>query len=213
MLTSQEAKRRKPAEARPSTRSDWARRCPQAIDRAERVRAASVVDMESGERSPKVSPLSVVFYEIHMLRHATRYLEPEVLERRDHVANAWQEVYLLHYRNLIEFFKEPNPRHRPRRLRRSIYRPAENLIYLKPMTWAARDIPRDDLMPAVRLAMPLHAEHWEQISCFLQHCTDWRHELRKIWDYPAMHEKMEEVLQEMLAVMQRHRLEVPAPMS
>ncbi|HEX2690329.1 MAG TPA: hypothetical protein VHN14_27125 [Kofleriaceae bacterium] len=103
--------------------------------------------MLSGERSAKESPLSVVFYEIHMLNHAATYLEPEILERKDHIANAWQEVYLLHYRNLIEFFSSHKPR--TRKPHQSILDAADDITYLRPLTWAGRDIQEDELRPAV----------------------------------------------------------------
>lgn len=145
-----------------------------------------------------------------MLNHAANYLEPEVLDNKDHVANAWQEVYLLHYRNLIEFFSERHPR--TRGPNQSIQDAADDMTYLKPRTWAGQDIPKSELMPAVVFAKPLYDEHWDHISRYLQHCTDWRHELPKEWRYPTMHVKMGQVLQEMYAVMARHGIEQPTPM-
>ncbi len=67
-------------------------------------------------------------------------------------------------------------------------------------------------MPAVRLADPLYAEHWHPISRFLQHCTDWRHELPKVWGYPTMHRNMKEVIGEMFAVLERYHIVVVAAM-
>ena len=145
-----------------------------------------------------------------MLNHAATYLEPEVLGKKDHVANAWQEVYLLHYRNLVEFFSERKPR--TRKPQQSIDDAADDMIYLNPLTWAGRDIPRDELLPAVELAKPLDKEHFGPISRYLQHCTDWRHELPKEWGYPTMHTKMNEILEKMYAVMHRHGLRELPPM-
>ena len=166
--------------------------------------------MQSGERSAKESPLSVVFYEIHMLNHAATYLEPEILDRKDHIANAWQEVYLLHYRNLIEFFSSHKPR--TRKPHQSILDAADDMTYLRPLTWAGRDIQEDELRPAVERGDDLHANHFDPISRYLQHCTDWRHELPKEWGYPTMHRKMTEVLEMMYTVMARHGIDKPPPM-
>src|SRR5437867_1928278 len=111
-----------------------------------------MVVMQRAYRSEKESPLSVVFYEIRMLNHAARYLEAEVLDKCDHVANAWQEVYLLHYRNLIEFFTKRDPR--TRTADESIRDAADDITYLRPLTWAGRSIPEDELLSAVALARP-----------------------------------------------------------
>jgi hypothetical protein len=86
------------------------------------------------------------------------------------------------------------------------------MIYLRPLTWAGRNIPKSDLMPAVALAKPLYDEHFKHVSRYLQHCTDWRHEFPKQWGYPTMHDQMTRVLQEMYIVMARHGIEQPAPM-
>lgn len=145
-----------------------------------------------------------------MLNYAARYLEPEVLAKKDHVANAWQEVYLLHYRNLIEFFTNCDPR--TRTPEKSIRDAANDLTYLKPLAWSGLNIPQGELMPAVTLARPLYREHFKPISRYLQHCTDWRYALPKEWGYPTMHKKITEVLQGMYAVMARHGITEPPMM-
>lgn len=165
--------------------------------------------MQPGERSRKSSPLAVVTYEIDMLNHAWRQLE-EAQPRKDHTSNAWQEVYLLHYRNLIEFFgKDPNYSPRTRSPRRRD--PAEDMHYLVPRTWTDRDIARMDLLPAFTLAEQLHASYWQDISRFLQHCTDWRHARTKVWGYPTMHPEITAVIEAMYVVLAKYGIPLRSP--
>lgn len=116
----------------------------------------------------------------------------------------------MHYRNLLEFFSSRKPR--ARKPHQSILAAADDMTYLQPLTWAGRHIEEDELKPAVMRGDVLHTEHFHPISRYLQHCTDWRHELPKEWGYTTMHLKMTEVLEMMYAVMARHGINKPPPM-
>lgn len=86
------------------------------------------------------------------------------------------------------------------------------MTYLRPLTWAGRDIQEDELRPAVERGDALHADHFDLLSRYLQHCTDWRHELPKEWGYATMHRQMTELLEMLCAVMARHGINKPSPM-
>src|ERR1700751_464054 len=119
------------------------------------------------ERSRKRSHVDTVHYEIDMLEYALQRLNtpdpppPEL--------NMTLECFLLHYRNLIEFFS--GAKHR------------KNYVSVaKPEVWCHRQINPDDLASLVPSSRKSFDKYWTDVSQFLQHCTERRFPEAKDWN-------------------------------
>jgi len=123
-------------------------------------------------RPTKLTHAETILYEIDMLRYAARNLETGEKWAR------WTflECFLLHFRNLIEFFGK-----NPERDNLSIQRPKK--------FW-----PRGFQPPTQDLALLSRPDLWEKyegqgkpdkVSRYLQHCTEQRVE-NKSWDVKMM---------------------------
>lgn len=125
------------------------------------------------ERSKKGSHLDTIHYEIDMLEYALEKITKAKLPPPE--LNMTLECFLLHYRNLTEFFS--GEKHR-----------SDDISVARPEVWCRRDLKpeeRSAMVPSAKMALD---EYWAAISQFLQHCTerrfrearDW--EPRKMWD-------------------------------
>jgi len=135
-------------------------------------------------RPKKLSHTGTIRYEIDMLRFAAQRLAEKALTGRD--VWAFLEVFLLHYRNLIDFLGSENPR--PDDLHvRNIWQltnstPPANLdeLYVKGRALRARYEPAD-------------AQGGGRISQYLQHCTMKRTDA-KDWEVGVMVDDIEPLL-------------------
>ena len=84
------------------------------------------------------------------------------------------EKFLLHYRNLIEFFS--GDKHR-----KETERQKPDISVADPEVWASRTLTPDELNSLRTPARKLFDEHWSDISQFLQHCTERRFKDPKEW--------------------------------
>lgn len=125
-------------------------------------------------RPDKLTHLETIFYEIDMLRYSASKLE----SRGDWERWSFLECFLLHFRNLLEFFGSKKKRE-------------DDLSVSAPQRfWPNREIPLEKLKELQRNDL------WEQyegrgdgradtISRYLQHCTEQRVEV-KSWNIQEM---------------------------
>jgi hypothetical protein len=118
-------------------------------------------------RIDKLSHSDTVLYEISMLRFTAGRL---IREQWEHERDAWVylEAFLLHYRNLVEFLSNPNPRQTG---------PVKD-IHLKNV-WALEQQAAPSWVTEIcNKAQFLWAKYGEgadeKISRYLQHCTTQR---------------------------------------
>lgn len=158
-------------------------------------------------RPPKLSPLDTIHYEIAMLRFCygrlvrpamrskrvlkvdTRYAtRPAVQEvnatagEDERAAFVYLEAFLLHYRNLVEFFSGEHDRR-------------QNALSTKhPERWAARKLNDEEERSMRQAAKRLDDQWWQKISENLQHCTVNRHQDDVSWDVAVMMSGLEHVV-------------------
>jgi len=147
-------------------------------------------------RPQKLTDTQTILYEIDMLNFTASRLEE---------GNDWQrwcnlECFLLHFRNLIEFFGK-----QPTRDDLSIQRP-EN-IWTHPATMPPlaqlKHLHREDLWKKYEV----REKGWQddKISRYLQHCTRQRVE-SKVWRVGVMLEELSPVLEEFESLLpDKHR--------
>jgi len=147
-------------------------------------------------RADKEDDLDTIRYEINMLDYSyVRYIELERkpgIERGD--VNAFLECFLLHYRNLIEFFSSKKPREDGTDLR--IGKPLIGMATRVPLEMTKK-LTRDELCK----------EHWKNLSVFLDHCTIYRARDPKTWNVGAMYQQLNSTLAdfEKITKMERER--------
>jgi hypothetical protein len=137
-------------------------------------------------RPQKLSHAQTILYEIDMLNFAAGHLKQET------GPSSWcyLECFLLHFRNLIEFFgKEPDPK-RPDDL--SIFRPRQ--IWTDPNT-----LPSEEALRGLHQT-PLWRAAKHMISKYLQHCTEERVN-RKIWYVHDMFVELSPIIDEFEALL------------
>jgi|SRR5581483_2331370 len=138
-------------------------------------------------RPGKLSHAQTMLYEIDMLREAARQLEKNKFQNDFH---GWAilETFLLHFRNLIEFFGRPGPR-------------ASDLSIEKPDNFWTDPATR----PTADVLAGLHNyDLWTKyegthnaysISKYLQHCTEHRIDA-KDWPVSDMYNELSRTLEE-----------------
>jgi hypothetical protein len=137
------------------------------------------------ERSEKKSHLDTVWYEIAMLGFCYAELKkrPEAAEPE---RNLLVEGTLLHYRNLLEFFS--GSKHRPAKNGK----PAD-ISTVDPRVWAFRDLTAEELAKIQAPARALETKYFEDLSQFLQHCTERRFVDSMQWDLDTMFAEMKPI--------------------
>ena len=133
--------------------------------------------MQKYERSRKSSHLDTVHYEIDMLEYAREKVlsfgngapQPEL--------NMALECYLLHYRNLIEFFS--GEKHRKTKK-------AADISVANAKAWCGRDLTAEERDALSSSPRNLVAKYFDDLSQFLQHCTERRFLETRDWDVKGM---------------------------
>ncbi len=129
-------------------------------------------------RPDKETHADTVLYEIEMLAFAKARLEKASTKGEQWV---YLEDFLLHYRNLVEFFGKAKPRngdlsvHRPDSIWQSAISEDELRRMRTPELWETYD----------------SGDNNESISKYLHHCTQQRREPRKPWPVDAMYRALE----------------------
>jgi len=134
-------------------------------------------------RPDKLNHAETVLYEIDMLRFSKdRLLSANTAQSE---ADEWSylEVFLLHYRNLIEFFGHSNPR-------------LDDLSIKRPNdVWPSNLPDKGDLDSLSKPDLWNKYERIPQsISRYLHHCTQQR-EIKKKWDVAAMYEDLRQAIE------------------
>jgi len=131
------------------------------------------------ERSEKKSHLHTVWYEIAMLRYCYLELRKRKTTMMKPEYNLYVEGFLLHFRNVIEFCS--GRKHRTAKGGK----PAD-ISTANPEVWAGRPITHEELALIQTPAQLLEQKYFEEISQFLQHCTERRFIDSKQWDLDNM---------------------------
>jgi hypothetical protein len=136
-------------------------------------------------RIAKTNHKITILYEIYMMRYAFRRLQPR-LGLSNPETWSWLEVFLLHYRNLIEFFGRDDKQGKP---------PQKGDLHVLTF-WKLENVSEpDDLQGFYQAgkALFLDADIGNKaISKRLAHCTDQRLPLKK-WPI-SMYKKIEELI-------------------
>jgi hypothetical protein len=130
------------------------------------------------ERSEKKSHLDTLWYEIAMLSFCYGELKKRT-EVSEPMRNLLIEGALLHYRNLLEFCS--GAKHRVARNGK----PAD-ISTAAPQVWAGRELTAEELAKIQAPARLLEAKYFDEVSQFLQHCSERRFIDAKQWDLDAM---------------------------
>ena len=139
----------------------------------------------SGEfsRPSKIDDAQTLLYEIDMLRFAKGGLEAASTKGDEWV---YLEDFLLHYRNLIEFFGKPHPGN-------------GDLSILHPERFWPGHVPEKtvlDFMTRPDLWKKYDTRDNDQaISKYLHHCTEQRVEPRAPWKVNVMYEELRPILE------------------
>jgi hypothetical protein len=137
-------------------------------------------------RPPKLSHAQTILYEIDLLRYTVQQL----------AAGKWKsdidkwvclESFLLHFRNLIEFFGHPDPRGTDLNIRKAeIFWPDE---HTRPAAATLEQLYRPHLWNTYE------ADNPQRISRYLQHCTEMRVEpIDGGWKVGLMYNEIGELL-------------------
>src|ERR1700693_1351059 len=135
--------------------------------------------MQKYERSRKSSHLDTVHYEIDMLEYSFSRVAGQ---RELPEANMAVQCFLLHYRNLIEFFSGAK------------HRKGSDISVADPGVWAGRTLTPAELNSLQTPAQKLCDDYWTEVSQFLQHCTERRYKELKEWNLEEMMDKLSPVL-------------------
>jgi hypothetical protein len=123
-------------------------------------------------RREKENHLATIQYEIEMLEFCYRSLISNVGKWGD-IRNAWVylEAFLLHYRNLVEFFGNEG-----------------DLKSSEPKVWAPRALTKEEVESIS--SRQLCKKYRGLISSYLQHCTKRRAQLDRSWNVWRMREEI-----------------------
>jgi hypothetical protein len=150
--------------------------------------AEKVSHMGAYERSRKISQLDTIWYEISMLgfTHSALTKMKQVPEPE---SNLYIEGFLLHYRNLIQFFSGNPDKYR----KGGTGKPAD-LSTFAPEAWAKRKLTDDEIAKIQAPARQLEQKYWDDISQFLQHCTERRFVEFKDWNLAEMFKELDPIV-------------------
>lgn len=134
-------------------------------------------------RTEKESHLDTIHYELSMLSFCGEQLDK--LSRVDQRAafNAFLECFLLHfphYRNVMEFLSGTH--------HRKAKEPGEtsDLSTADPKPWAGRELSPEELAEIQTPAKTINDKYFQDISQYLQHCTERRFAEGKFWKHHEM---------------------------
>jgi hypothetical protein len=135
------------------------------------------------ERRQKESPRETVAYEIDMLVFCYEKLpQGRNCERSNEYL--YLEGFLLHYRNLLEFFSGTH------------HRQGSDISTRDSKLWGSRGLSPPEIAAIVAPPKVLDVQHHQNISTFLQHCTLLRHEQSMAWDVAEMKKGLDPIVTE-----------------
>jgi hypothetical protein len=133
-------------------------------------------------RTPKDSHLDTIRYEINMLTFCFVRLSKSSEWKEQADMFVYLESFLLHYRNLIQFFFGNG----------SQKEGSLNIVNAK--VWAGRDLTTAELSAIQTPAKNLIKKYWENISIYLQHCTERRADEDITWKVKDMFEEIKPII-------------------
>jgi hypothetical protein len=131
-------------------------------------------------RTEKESHLDTIHYELSMLNFCGAQLD-KLSSAGDRASfNVFLECFLLHYRNVMEFLSGNH--HRKGK------RPGESsdLSTADPRPWAGRELSPEEVAKIQSPAKTIDDKYFQDISQYLQHCTERRFAEGKFWKYGEM---------------------------
>jgi len=101
-------------------------------------------------------------------------------------SNLFIEGFLLHYRNLIQFFSGSEERHKRYK--------GNDISTFDPKVWAGRDFRADEIAAIKDPGKNLDNKYSNKISNLLQHCTKKRVNPLQGWEMENMHCEIEPIM-------------------
>jgi len=146
-------------------------------------------------RPGKEDDAQTVLYEIDLLRFAKSRLETASTQGDEWV---YLEDFLLHYRNLIEFFGKPLPKKEN----------GDLSILLPDRIWPRRIPDQAVLDSMTRPELWEKYDTWnnpESISKYLHHCTQQRTTPRQPWQVNTMYEELRPVIEKFESLLPEYK--------
>jgi hypothetical protein len=144
--------------------------------------------MSAYSRSEKESHLDTIHYEIAMLNSCGLQLDKLSPENQKAHFNAFLECFLIHYRNLVEFFSGNHHRRAKRP------EGTNDLSTADSNPWAGRTLSAAELAEFHTPAKDLDDRYFLDISQYLQHCPERRFSENKFWCYREMYSELQPVI-------------------
>ncbi len=136
------------------------------------------------ERTRKETHLDTIWYEIDMLEHCYTTLRDAPPPVTDPNWNLLIEGFLLHFRNLIQFYAGNENRHK---------RHGNDLSTFEPEVWAGRPLTPEEVDATRAPGAKLDDALSDKISVCLQHCTRERAETLTDWDIAQMFTEIDQI--------------------
>jgi hypothetical protein len=132
-------------------------------------------------RTPKDTHLDTIKYELDMANFCYQILSGTQDWTEEAHKYVYLESFLLHYRNLIEFYGTKGNK-------------PESLAFLKSEIWSGRKPTNEELVKIHEPAKELMKQYWENISVYLQHCTEQRKNVPMSWDVEKMYADLQPII-------------------
>ena len=131
------------------------------------------------ERTSKDTHLDTIWYEIDMLEFPYQEFIKRTPPQQSPYWNLLIEGFLLHYRNLIQFFSGDEDRHRRYK--------GNDLSTCDPTPWGNRQLVKEETETIKSPGEKLDQTYSNKISSLLQHCTVKRIEPLQGWEMEKMY--------------------------
>jgi hypothetical protein len=138
------------------------------------------------ERTSKDTHLETIWYEMDMLEFSYREFMKNTAPQQSPYWNLLIEGFLLHYRNLIQFFSGSEERHKRYK--------GNDLSTFDPMPWGNRQLTKEETEGIKTPGEKLDQTYSNKISSLLQHCTVERIEPLQGWEMEEMYAEIEPIM-------------------
>lgn len=135
-------------------------------------------------RPKKELHLDTIRYEIDMLDFSYARLHRADRDRAPRDDYAYLECFLLHYRNLVQFFSGRKNNKK------------DDLSIREPEAWAGRPVKSAEWSSLRKVGKQLDKAYFHAISCYIQHCTKNRADVDRDWPVVQMYCDIDRLLQE-----------------
>jgi hypothetical protein len=143
-------------------------------------------------RTEKESHLDTIHYELSMLNYCGGQLDKLSRAGQRALFNAFLECFLLHYRNVMRFLSGNH--------HWKAKKPGEtsDLSTADPKPWAGRELSLEELAEIQSPAKTIDDKYFQDISQYLQHCTERRFAEGRFWKYGEMFAELRPAVQAFL---------------